>query len=184
MNILEESCLLIEVINEVPGIENLRKHMRTIRKSLDDNLVFLFKNISSFRRKALIKDRIPFIVEDGQMYLPFIGMDLKKITDENIKNIEKFSSTTQLVFLYFLYNKDLLINATELANILNSSVMTAWRALNDLYSLGLLTYEISGKTGRSKEYIRIDDTDYYNIGSQYLKSPFSRVVYVDSTIFN
>lgn len=182
MNILGKYCLLIEVNNEIPGIEDLKKHVKTISKSLDDNLVLLFKSISSFRRKTLIENRIPFIVENGQMYLPFLGMELKKTMDENTKIIEKFSSTTQLVFLYFLYNKDLLINTTQLAEILNTSTMTASRALNDIYSLGLLTYEISGKTGRSKRYKRIDDTCYYDRGSKYLKNPVSKVEYVDNNI--
>lgn len=182
MNILSEYCILMEVNNEVPGIEDLKKHMKTISKSLDDNLVLLFKSISSFRRKTLIENRISFIVQDGQMYLPFLSMDLKKAVGGNTKIIEKFSSSTQLVFLYFLYNKDLLINTTELAEILNTSTMTASRALNDLNSLGLLTYEISGKTGRSKRYKRISDTRYYNRASKYLKNPVSKVEYVDNNI--
>lgn len=182
MNILGEYCLLIEVNNEIPGIEDLKKHIKAISKSVDDNLVLLFKSISSFRRKTLIENRIPFIVENGQMYLPFLGMELKKTTEENTKIIEKFSSSTQLVFLYFLYNKDLLINTTELAEIFSTSTMTASRALNDLYSLGLLTYEISGKTGRSKRYKRIADTCYYNRGSKHLKNPVSKVEYVYNNI--
>jgi len=182
MNILGEYCLLIEVKNEVPGIEDLKKHMKTISKCLDDNLVILIKSISSFRRKTLIENRISFIVENGQMYLPFLGMQLKKVNDENVKIIKNFSSSTQLLFLYFLYNKELLINTTELAGIFNTSIMTASRALNDLHSLGLLTCEISGKTGRSKRYKRIADTCYYNIGSKYLNNPVSKVEYIDNNI--
>ena len=181
INILGESCLLAEVLNEVLSIESLKKHMRTISKNIDGHIVFLFRTISSYRRKTLIEERIPFIIEDGQAYLPFIWMDLKKITNENIEIIEKFSSTTQLVFLYFLYNKDLSIDTTELSKILKSSVMTASRALTDLYSLGLLNYEISGKTGRSKNYKRIDDTNYYNRGSKYLRNPVNKVVYAENT---
>ena len=180
MNILDKHCLLLEVVDEVPGIEDLRKHINTINKIVDENLVFLFKSISSFRRNTLIENRIPFIVENGQMFLPFLGMDLKMAKEKTSKKIEKFSSSTQVVFLYFLYNKDLMINATELALILNSSIMTASRALVDLYSLGLLNYEIDGITGRSKRYKRIDNTDYYSRGSKYLKNPVSRVVYVDN----
>ncbi|MCB2291442.1 hypothetical protein LGK97_17080 [Clostridium sp. CS001] len=179
MNILGESCLLIEINSEIPGIEFIKKHIKQISKSVDYKLVFFFKTLSAFRRKTLIESRIPFVVENGQMYLPFLGMDIKMTKDENVKVIEKFSSSTQLVFLHFLYNKDLLINTTELAGKIGASKMTASRALNDLYLLGLLTYEVSGKTGRSKRYKRIDDTYYYDRGSKYLKNPVSKVVYVD-----
>lgn len=182
MNILDESCLLMEINSEIPGIELIKKHIKLISKSVDCKLVFFFKTLSAFRRKTLIENRIPFVIENGQMYFPFLGMDIKMTKDENVKAIEKFSSSTQLVFLYFLYNKDLLINTTELAGKIGASTMTASRALNDLYLLGLLTYEVSGKTGRSKSYKRIDDTYYYDRGSKYLKNPVSKVVYVDKDI--
>jgi hypothetical protein len=62
--------------------------------------------------------------------------------------------------------------------------MTASRVLNDLYSLGLLNYDISGKTGRSKKYSRIDDIEYYDIGSKYLRNPINKVVYLDKVAYN
>jgi hypothetical protein len=179
MNLLGESCLLIKIIREAPGIDDMRKHMKAIRKNFEGSLVFLFKSISLFRRKSLVEHRIPFIVENGQMYLPFLGIDFKKATKEQVNQIEKFASSTQLVFLYFLYQKNLRINATELAMVLNVSAMTASRILNDLYTLGLLTYEISGKTGRSKEYQRIGDPEYYRRGGKYLKNPVIKVVYME-----
>lgn len=182
INILDEACLLIEINSEIPGIELIKKHIKLISKSVDYKLVFFFKALSAFRRKTLIENRIPFVVENGQMYFPFLGMDIKMTKDESVKVIEKFSSSTQLVFLYFLYNKELLINTTELAGEIGTSIMTASRALNDLYLLGLLTYEVSGKTGRSKSYKRIDDTYYYDRGSKYFKNPVSKVVYVDKDI--
>jgi len=179
INLLGEQCIVAEVLNEIQGIDNLKKHIKIISNSVDCHVVFLFRAVSAFRRKTLIQERIPFIVENGQVYLPFICLDLKKISHEKTNIIEMFSPTTQLVFLYFLYNKNLCINTSELAKLLNSSAMTANRALNELYLLGLLTFEISGKTGRSKLYKRIGDKDYYSRGSKYLKNPVNKVVYVE-----
>ncbi|GAA0180834.1 hypothetical protein SH2C18_34600 [Clostridium sediminicola] len=181
VNILGKACLLIQVIDDIPGIDDLKKHLKVIRKSTNEHLVLLFKSISTFRRKSLLESHIPFIIENGQMYLPFLGLDMQKITEKNIKEIKKFSPMTQLIFLYFLYNKDLSIYATELANIINTSLMTTTRALNELYQLDLLTYEISGKTGRSKVYKRINDIDYYDRGFEYLKNPVNKVVYVEKS---
>ncbi|WMJ77800.1 MULTISPECIES: helix-turn-helix domain-containing protein [unclassified Sedimentibacter] len=184
LNILGNQCILIKFINDVPKINDIKKHMKTLKAISNDNLVFLYNNISPYRRKALIQNRIPFIVENGQMYLPFLGLDLKKMIDKNSKSIEKFSSTAQLVFLYFLYNKDLTLNTTELAKKLNTTAMTASRALNDLYSLGILKYDIGGKTGKSKNYKRIADTKYFDIGNKYLKNPVNKVVYMDQSAYN
>ena len=56
--------------------------------------------------------------------------------------------------------------------------MTASRALNALYDAKLLTYETGGKTGRTKEYRRIADPEYFTLGRALLRSPIKRVVHV------
>ena len=66
------------------------------------------------------------------------------------------------------------------AEKLGLTVMTASRALNDLYDANLLIYEIGGKTGRSKEYRRISDPEYFEKGRRFIKSPVKKVVYVKS----
>lgn len=180
--ILGQHCILIDILQEAPGIDVIKKHMKVINKTVDEHLVFLYKTVSRFRRKSLIKHRIPFVVEDGQMYLPFLGLDLKNTVDEQGKEANIFSSSTQLAFLYLLYNGDMTIYATKLAVVLNTSNMTASRILNDLYDMGLLTYEIGGKTGRSKKYKRIGDPDYYQKGSGYLKNPVRKTVYTEKTV--
>jgi hypothetical protein len=55
--------------------------------------------------------------------------------------------------------------------------MKASRALNDLYHANLITYEMGGKTGRSKKYKRIPDPDYFLKGSGYIKTPIRNTVY-------
>ena len=179
VNLLDQVFILVEIHGEAPKINDMRKHIATMQKHTKEALVFLFKSISQFKRKSLIEHKIPFVVENGQMYLPFLGLELKNATKEQIKSIEKFTSSTQLVFLYFLYRQNLKINATELAKKMEVTNMTAVRALNELYDLGLLTYEVGGKTRRSKEYKRIPDPEYYHKGSEYLKNPISNVAYME-----
>ncbi len=94
------------------------------------------------------------------------------------KELNIFSKSTQLSFLYFLYNKDAVINTTEFARKMGFTKMTASRALNDLYGAKLVTCEIGGKTGRSKEYERIPDPEYFERGRAHIKTPVKRVVYV------
>ena len=183
LNILGNQCVIIKINNDVPKINDIKKHMKILKAISNDNLVFLYNTISPYRRKTLIQNRIPFVVENGQMYLPFLGLDLKNEANKSINSIIKFSPTVQLVFLYFLYNKDLALNTTELAKKLDATKMTASRALNNLYSLGLLKYDIGGKTGKSKNYRRIDNTKYYEIGSKYLKNPIYKIAYLEKTAY-
>ncbi len=178
--LLGHECLFVRLFREDPGIEVLKKHIKVINEITDKHVILVYYSISQFRRKSLIMQNIPFIVENGQMYLPFVGLDLKKTTEITKKTKDKFSTTAQLIFLYFLYNKELVINTTEIATFLGMTTMSASRGLNELYSVGLLTYHVGGKTGRSKLYRRIEDSKYYKKGYPYLKSPVLKTVYIEN----
>lgn len=178
MEILGTSCILLEIIDEAPGIDVIKKHLNTIKKITNYQIVLYYKEITRYRRKSLIGNKISFVIQDGQMFLPFLGLDLKKIDDYIEKEINTFTPSAQIAYLYFFYNKETVVNTTDFAEIFGWNTMTTSRALNDLYDAKLLTYELGGKTGRSKEYSRISDPDYFQRGSVFLNSPIKKVVYV------
>lgn len=178
MEILGSLCILLEIIDQAPGIDIIKKHINRIEKITNHQIVLYYKEITRYRRKSLIENNIPFIIEDGQIFLPFLGMNLKKMEDSVEKEMRKFTPSAQIAYLYFFYNKETIVNITDFSKIFGWTLMTASRALNDLYNAQLMTYEIGGKTGRSKEYSRISDPDYFKIGSVLLNSPVKRVVYV------
>ena len=179
MTILNTRCVLLEILDETPGIDTIQKQIKRIGELTNKQVVLYYKEISIYRRKSLIKNRISFVIEDGQMFLPFLSLDLKK--EPQIKKKTKvtaFSTSTQIAYLYFLYNKNVVLNTTEFAEKLGFSLMTASRALNDLYDAKLLTYITSGKTGRSKKYQRISDPEYFKVGKALMKTPVKKIVYV------
>lgn len=179
MTILDTSCILLEILDETPTVDVIEKHIKRIQELTSKNIVLYYREITRYRRKSLIDKRIPFIIEDGQMFMPFLGLDLKKTTQYKGEVLNTFSASAQLAYLYFLYNNDVEINATDFAKKIGLTVMTASRALNDLYKAKLITYKIGGKTGRSKEYKRIADPYYFKLGQVHIKSPVRKVVYVD-----
>lgn len=177
--ILDSKCILLEILNETPNVDTIEKHIKRIRELTNEEVVICYKEISRYRRRNLIQNRIPFIVEDGQMFLPFLGLSLKMTPDQADKEFKVFSTSTQLAYLYFLYHKETVINATDFAKEMNWTVMTASRVLNDLYNARLMTYRVGGRTGRSKEYQRVSDPEYFKRGCEYLKSPIKKIVYVN-----
>lgn len=177
LNMLETECILLKVIDDTPDIAEIQKHTRQINRLTNLPIGLMYQNISRYRRKTLIANRIPFVIEDGQMYLPFLGLDLQKAPEDLPEHAGRFSTPAQMAFLYFLYHPDSIINTTEFAGLMNFNLMTASRALNELYRANLLTYKIGGKTGRSKNYHRISDPDFFLLGRTYLKSPISTIVY-------
>lgn len=178
MTILDTTCILIEILDEAPSLDVLHKHIKRIKELTNLQIVFYYKEISWYRRKRLIENRIPFIVEDGQMYMPFLGLDLKKTSKYVEKEVKTFSTSTQVAYLYFLYNKNEVINATGFAEKMGFTLMTASRALYALYSAKLLIYDIGGKTSRSKEYRRIQDPEYFQKGHELIKSPVKKLIHV------
>lgn len=178
--ILGTRCVLIEVLDEMPNIDQIQKHIKQIEKLTDHQIVLFYKDITRYRRKSLIINKIAFVIENGQMFLPFLGLDLKKVQEHVEKEVKGFTTPAQIAYLYFLYHKEDILNTTEFAKKMGFNKMTASRALNDLYQANLITYEIGGKTGRSKEYKRIPDPDYFMKGREYLKTPVKNIIYTKS----
>ncbi len=71
MTILGILYILIKITDETPSVDMLQKHIKRIESLTDYQILIFYKEISRFRRKTLIENRIPFVIEDGQMYLPF-----------------------------------------------------------------------------------------------------------------
>jgi hypothetical protein len=177
VTVLGSKCILIEAVDEMPSIDQLQKHIKQIKNLTDRQIVLFYKNITRYRRKSLIENRIAFVIEDGQMYLPFLGLDLKKVHEDIEEEAKVFTTPAQITYLYFLYHKEEVVNTTDFAKKLGFNMMTASRALNDLYNANLITYDIGGMTGRSKEYKRIKDPDYFLRGRDYLKTPVRKTIY-------
>lgn len=180
MTILDATCILLEIIDEAPGIDVIQKQIKRIKELSNQQTVLYYQEITAYRRKSLIENRIPFVIDNGQMYLPFLGLDLNKVLQDmgSVKKISTFSTSVQIGYLYFLYHKGAVLNTLEFAEKMGITGMTASRILNDLYNVKLITYEIGGKTGRSKEYRRSPDPEYFELGRSYIKSPVKKVVYV------
>lgn len=177
--IVDVSILLIEAIRHSPRLELIRKHMTQLGKLSGRNVVLYLKEITRHRQKTYIANRIPFIVENGRLYLPFIGMDLAPVTTGVKDKRPVFTPAAQVAYLYFLYHKDSVLSTGDYAKKLHVTDMTASRALSELHAKSLIVYETGGQTGRSKLYSRISDPEYLRQGRLLLRSPVNKVVYVN-----
>lgn len=180
--ILGVECLLTEPLEESAGVIALQKQMKMLRKYTELRIILLFKKISQYKRKQLIINRVPFLIENGQMYLPFLGLDIKEDLKSDVEESEKFTAHMQFVYLMFLYEPEMKTTATELANQLGCSPMHALRALSGLYERNLILYDIGGKTGKGKYYHRIGDPEYYQKGLRYLENPIMRTEHTETIL--
>lgn len=160
-------------------VQTMKAQMEYIRCKLKCDCAVLLEESTTYRKKKMLEERMPFMVMDGQMYLPFTALYLKKKNKkEPVEMPQHFTAATQLLYLYLLYREDDLIDTEELVKTLGMSVMTVCRGMEKLEQIGVVSHKITGKTGRKKLYKRIDRKDYYLKGIGYLENPVRQCIYV------
>ena len=162
-------CILIFPRETLAAMAVLKKHVLQIRKVGQLPVVFVLDQISEFRRKTFLENKIPFIVEEKMFYLPFIGTYLIRGLERDEKMTEKFMPSAQLAFFYYLYAQKKFLPVVELSESLPFSAMTVNRAVKQLLSTHLFQ--------RHKDGVRVilqgvdQPQQLYAQAQKFLKSP-------------
>ena len=77
-----QKCLIITPQNELGTISVIKKNINRIKSEWDNPIVLEVQNLSRQRNETLIKEKIPFIVREKQLYLPFMGVALREKHDK------------------------------------------------------------------------------------------------------
>ena len=127
-------CILLFPKEALANISVLKKHIVRIKKAAQFPIVFVLKQISEFRRKTFVENKLPFVVDGKMMYLPFIGTYMTHSTQQEEQFIEQYMPSAQLAFLYYLYTQQEKLSLVELSEKLPFSVMSVNRAVKQLVS--------------------------------------------------
>ena len=122
----------------------LQKHIARIQKAESLHVVIVLPSMSRYRRDAFVEARIPFVVPEKQLYLPFIGTYMQERLDSEEAKLEKFQPAAQVLFFYYLYqgNKDMYIS--NAVKDLGYSAMTISRAAKQLIQTGFFAESKNG----------------------------------------
>jgi len=124
----------------------IHKHIDIVSQQLKIKAVFVHSTISSFNRKRLIEHKVPFVIPGNQMYLPDLGIDLRKYFIKKRSKTTIFGPSTQAVILYALTKKmNEPVTPTQLAEALGYSRMAMTRSLDQIESLGVAEVSITGR---------------------------------------
>lgn len=158
VSVLGVSCLAMvakEETEQTPA--TIRKHILQVQKKWNHEVIYVQPKVTTYNRKRLIEHKVPFVIPGNQMYLPFLGIDLR----EHFKKIHikdsRLSPSTQVVVLYALfYENDFCFTPKELAKRLGYTAMTMTRALDELEKSGLGQITVEGRErflrfGRNKK---------------------------------
>ncbi len=178
LTIDETSLLLIHVKEEEFNLQTYLKQMEKLKAYWPGEMVLHFDRLSNYQRKALVKQRLSFIISNSQVYIPRLGILLQEQQAPAASTPKKhFSAGAQLVFLYMLYHADCFpMTKTELARCTASNAMKITRAIQELKQMELVNCHQAGRS----DYVSPICTgeDLWKKGKDYLISPVRKTVYV------
>ncbi len=162
------------------SIAKIKVQIQRIEEKSGYDVALLLENPTAYKIKKMIESKIPFVTVDKQMFLPFMALDIKKSNTVKIvdQEREKFTAAMQLVYLYILYSEDHEFLIVDVAKKLKISEMTVSRAIAKLSQMGIISEDISGKTGRKKILKPIDKREFYLQGREFLINPIKKTIYV------
>lgn len=173
-------ALLLKLKAEFPPISTLQKHIARIQKVESVPAILELDSISRYRRDALIKAGIPFVVPGKQLYLPFLGAVLSERFDPEPVETEKLLPSAQVLFFYYLYSKQDRIHMSSAVKELQYSAMSISRAAKQLVQTELFEEH---KEGVQKTLIaKHDRKEMFNRMQSHLITPVKRRMYISKEL--
>jgi hypothetical protein len=138
-------CLLMRP-KEKTNLTSLRKQVGRLKKLSGLDCVLWLENVRTYTKEKMLAEGIPFVVQNKQIYMPFLGISLSNNNDREMPVVKQISYSTQKLLLVAIYEKWARATLTEAANILGVSKMSVTRCFDELQSTDLGLIENIGKT--------------------------------------
>lgn len=173
----DTELLLIRMESKAFNLTAFRKQLKKLHEYWCGDVVLCFERLTAYQRKALVENKISFIVPESQLYLPALGIVLQERTASGKKEVSKLSASSQSLLLYFLYhNEKAPLKKVDLSKRLGVSAMNITRAVQELCSLNLVEVQ---RTGRSDYVLPVRfGKQLYDSAKQYLIDPVQKRIFV------
>lgn len=174
-NIANTHCTIAEPAGNIPTMPALKKQLAKIYEVDNAPVVLDLKQLSPERKRCLIKNNISFVT-NKQAYLPFLGAML---CDENETKVrcDKFYTSTQQVFLLYLYSNKKQFYVKEALDVFSFTPMTLSRAVKQLEATGLFNVQKQGVSNIIES--RYNRLELFKEAQAYLSSPVRTCGYID-----
>ena len=168
-------CLALTPKGDLPTLPAFKKQISIIKEIENVPIYLQLDVISSFRRQNLLENKIPFILKDKMVYLPFMATYLTNTYHEET-TVEKLALTSQLLFTWILYQNTNKYYISDAVESLDFSNMTLTRAYRQLCATQLFEEHKDGR----KIFLttNLSKVDLFNKMRPYLQSPFYTQGYI------
>lgn len=176
----ELECIMLIPNDELPNIPTLNKLIENIKQIKKVPVFLKLVQLSSFRRDNLLSNKIPFIFKNDLAYLPFLGTFLTaKHTDATYRR-ERFTISTQLLFIWILNQRINKYFIMEAMRVLPFSNMTLTRAYRQLTQTNLFEEHKEGR----KIFLTTMYTkkELFEKAKSYFISPIVKIGYMKKSI--
>lgn len=175
-----QECLILLPKGRLPVISALKKHIGRIKQSWNAPVVIELKTISYQRRQTLIEHKIPFIVPEKQLFLPFMGAYLQeKLESKEEIVVNHIQPSAQMLLLHFIYNKNAPLYLSQMPETLGFSAMTISRSAKQLSATGFL------ETHKEGVQVVLTSTlspkELFERTEPLLTNPVRKIIYMDKT---
>ena len=129
---------------ELEQIEMLKKHIARIQRNENLPIVLILKELSFRQKEYLIREKIPFIVDGRQIYLPFMALYLQERCNAEKQPREEILPSAQMLLLHFIYRNTQELSTSQAAKDLGLTPTSVSRASKQLEHMGLLQIKKMG----------------------------------------
>ena len=134
MNIGGQDCILAAPRADM-NLTELRKQQRMIERYTGYYCALYLVKSNYYAKDKMIEEGIPFVWEDHQIYLPFLGLLLNQHDGRAVKDCRQISFITQKLLLTALYDGWQDVTVTEAANRMSVSKMSVTRCFDEIQAL-------------------------------------------------
>lgn len=161
---------------ELEQIEVLKKHIARIQKNENMPVVLVLEQITSRQKEYLIRERIPFIVEGRQIYLPFMALYLQQRCNAERNPRKELLPSAQMLFLHFIYLGAKELSTSQAAKDLKLTPTSISRASKQLEEMGMLQIK---KVGVQRILYSEDSAKMlFEKAGDILLNPVKRTIYI------
>ncbi|MBR1390495.1 MAG: MarR family transcriptional regulator [Lachnospiraceae bacterium] len=161
---------------ELDAVNAIKKHIDRVKKTENVPVVLVLNRLSYRQKEYLLRDHIPFIVEEKQIYLPFMAVYLQERGDGERQETEVMLPSAQLLLLHFIYRGCGELLTSDAARELELTPTSISRASRQLEEMGLVQAK---KRGVQKVIISKKlPEELFSDAKSYLLNPVKRTIYV------
>lgn len=173
MTILNENKRFVLVKEKRTGsIESFINQADKIGEIVGQKIILVFTEIPEKTRTLLLKARISFIDYKGNLFIPDLGMSLKRIQNIEQGLKDKLSPSEQAILISILLRTGREFTPNEISEVTGVSVPTVYRALKKFSSFKWLESEYGSYS------FLLSKNDVFEKANSFFINPKKRSIYL------